>query len=354
MELSRRAVTTGAALLVTAGGAQANQRDNQNGAALSDDPTALHVPAQTIPVPTSISPQAQAYLAGAARRIAAQEASGEAAGAGPTEAMMQGFRAMVGARFRGTEEEIALPHGAKLYRVVPEGCAGRKAEVAYFDIHGGGFVSGGGEMCQLLAKLRAADFGVAIYSVDYRLLPDHPYPAPLDDCVAAYREVLSRCVPENLAVGGASAGGNLIAATLLRARDEGLPMPCGLALGTPALDMTQAGDTHCTNRYVDVALHSGGGGMRYGANADITHPYVSPIFGAFEHWPPTILFSGTRDLLLSDTVRMHRALRRAQVRAELHVVEAGPHGNFQGTAPEDQEIIAENRRFLYEVWRIPA
>jgi monoterpene epsilon-lactone hydrolase len=94
--------------------------------------------------------------------------------------------------------------------------------------------------------------------------------------------------------------------------------------------------------------------MNYGEGSDITHPYISPIFGTFENWPPTILFSGTRDLLLSDTVRMHRALRRAGVRAELHVVEAGPHGNFQGMAPEDAEIMAENKSFLFELWRIPA
>jgi monoterpene epsilon-lactone hydrolase len=349
MDVSRRGLAAGAAALLGAGAAEA-----QNGTPMSDDPNALHVPAQIIPVPTSISPEAQAYLAGATRRIAAMEASGQTAETGPSEQLMQGFRAMVGARFRGTEETIDLPHGAKLYRMIPEGRAGRKAEVAYFDIHGGGFVSGGGEMCLLLAKMRAADFGVEVYSVDYRLLPEHQYPAPLDDCMAAYREVLNRVAPENLAVGGNSAGGNLIAATLLRARAEGLPMPCALALGTPGLDMTRSGDTYRTNQYLDVALRGSAGRMNYGAGSDLAHPYVSPIFGTFENWPPTILFSGTRDLLLSDTVRMHRALRRANVRAELHVVEAGPHGNFQGMAPEDHEIMAENKSFLYELWRIQA
>lgn len=140
---------------------------------------------------------------------------------------------------------------------------------------------------------------------------------------------------------------------MLRGRDEGLPMPAGLLLLTPATDMAGIGDTRETNRFLDVSLYGGAGEgpASYAGTADVNHPYLSPVYGTFtKAWPPTLLASGTRDLLLSDTVRMHRALRRAGVAAELHVTEAGAHGGFMGTAPEDQELMAECKRFCDEAW----
>jgi acetyl esterase/lipase len=259
------------------------------------------------------------------------------------------------AEFQGSATVIALPSGAELHRANPEGTKGRLAEVAYFDIHGGGFAVGGGEMCALAAKLKAADYGAEVYSVDYRMLPDHPYPAALDDCLAAYTEILKSYPPSALVVAGTSAGGNLAAALMLRARDEGLPLPAGLFLFTPALDLTLAGDSHQTNRFLDVNLYGGVDYIRsYAGAEDLKHPYVSPLFGNIDSgWPPTLLATGTRDLLLSDTVRLHRALRRSGVTAELYVMEAGPHGGFLGASPEDAEIMAEARRFTYSAWGVP-
>jgi len=328
---------------------------------MSTDETALQVPAQSIPVPKSISPQGQAFLAAAAKRINAMQKMGPGAekpapdqNAAAATALQ--FLAPLAKNFKGTAETIALPHGAKLYRTTPEGRTGRRAEVAYFDIHGGGFTSGGGEMCQTLTKLRALDYGVEVFAVDYRLAPDHAFPAGLDDCMAAYREVLKHHKPADIVVGGASAGGNLAAALMLRARDEGLPLPAALLLLTPAVDFTGSGDSRHTNRLLDANLYGGGGGgpEAYAGNADRKHPYLSPLFGDFtKGWPPTILTSGTRDFLLSDTVCMHRALRRAGVKAELHISEASPHAGFMGAnAPEDTEIIAECRRFGYTAWGI--
>jgi acetyl esterase/lipase len=322
------------------------------------DDNALQQPARTIPAPISLSAQAQAYLAAAAQRLAARKKSSEVIDATrevlANAAMAVQFLRPMAARFQGAFETIALPNGAKLYRVTPDNRRGRLSQVAYVDIHGGGFISGGGEMCELLAKIRASDYGVEVFAVDYRLAPEHRFPAAVDDCIAAYREILKRCDAANLVLAGASAGGNLAAALTLRARDEGLPLPAALILQTPALDMTKSGDSYLTNHYLDVNLYGDGGDalMSYAGDADLKHPYLSPLFGDFaKGWPPTILTTGTRDLLLSDTVRMHRALRRAGVQAELHVSEASPHGGFMGAnAPEDAEIIAECRRFVYAAW----
>jgi acetyl esterase/lipase len=322
---------------------------------MSSDEPGLRLPSQIIPTPRSISPQGQAYLDAAAKRIAAQAGAAQPTQAEQAQAAVMFLRPLA-AGFDGQAETIELPSGAKLHRMTPSGLEGRRTDLAYFDIHGGGFTSGGGEMCELLARIRARDYGVEVYAVDYRLAPEHAYPAALDDCVAAYREVLARREPSNVIVGGASAGGNLAAALMLRAHAEGLPLPAALLLQTPGLDLTQAGDSYRTNRWLDVNLYGGGGDgpASYVGGGDPSDPFVSPLFGDFgPGWPPTILTTGTRDLLLSDTVRMHRALRRAGVAAELHVSEASPHGGFMGAnAPEDAEIVAECRRFMWAAWKL--
>ena len=118
-------------------------------------------------------------------------------------------------------------------------------------------------------------------------------------------------------------------------------------LNTPEVDLTESGDSFSTNLGVDPILslllpvnelHAGG--------HDPGHPHLSPLFADLAGFPPTVLTTGTRDLFLSNTVRMHRALRRVGVEAELHVLEAAPHGNFFGMAPENHELDAEVRRFI--------
>ena len=323
---------------------------------VQDVDTGLRLPAQVIPVPKSLSPQGQAYLAAAGERIAAMARTGAEA---PSQTTMEqaaiGFLGPLAANFYGISESIALQSGAKLLHMKPLNANGRRAEVAFMDIHGGGFISGGGKMCELLAKIKMMDYGISVFSVDYRLAPTHPYPAPLDDCVAAYAEVLKRFKPSALVVGGASAGGNLAAATTHRARAAGLPLPCALVLQTPALDLARTSDSYHTNKYLDVNLYGGAesGPASYLGQHDPKDPFVSPIYGDVSNWPPTILTSGTRDLFLSDTVLMHRALRRKGIQAELHISEASPHGGFMGVnAPEDQEIVQECRRFLFNALNI--
>jgi monoterpene epsilon-lactone hydrolase len=231
--------------------------------------------------------------------------------------------------------------------ITPEGVdAGDDAPI-FLDIHGGALVAGGGEACRMMNTSAAARAGLHTWGVDYRMPPDHPYPTPLDDCVAVYRALLAERAPEKIVVGGGSAGGNLVAAMLLRARDEGLAMPAALLLFTPEIDLTESGDTFDTNAGVDYVLveRLTSSIALYAGDHDLTDPYLSPIFGDVTGFPPTFLQAGTRDLFLSNTVRFHRKLRDAGVDAELHVWEAMPHGGFFG-APEDAEMGVELRRFL--------
>jgi acetyl esterase/lipase len=316
----------------------------------------LHLPARDIPVPTSVSPEAQAVLAMGRLGPPAQElpALDDAEGWKAYVAETDGFvRSMVGdgvADFEGTIEERVIG-ACPVYVVTPEAVADDDRRV-YLDIHGGAWVMGSGDLCKRTAVLAASQVAARVCSVDYRMPPDHPFPTPLDDCVAVYRALLDERRADEIIVGGASAGGNLAAALVLRARDEGLPLPAAVVLHTGAFDLTHGGDSWRTNDGLDSVLNSSSTPCvhLYAGGHDPEQPYLSPVFGDLHVFPPTILLTGTRDMLLSDNVRMHRALRAAGVVAELHVWEAAGHGGFLGMAPEDAERATEIRRFTHEHW----
>ena len=218
-----------------------------------------------------------------------------------------------------------------------------------FDIHGGALVMGGGSVCRSMGTMMALRAGMRTYSIDYRMPPDHPYPTALDDCLNAYRALLQDYSAAEIIVSGSSAGGNLAAALMLRARDEGLPLPAGVVLLTPEVDLTETGDSFQVNCDIDVALKKSLMAMNllYANGHDLADPYLSPLFADFSQgFPATYLQTGTRDLFLSNTVRMHRELYRHHIDVELHVFEAMPHGGFGGATPEDQELSVSVRRFV--------
>lgn len=223
----------------------------------------------------------------------------------------------------------------------------------YLDIHGSALLWGGGPSCRAMGVISAAMMAAHVWAVDYRMPPDHPYPAALDDCVNAYKELLRERPADKIIIGGASAGGNIAAATILRARDEGLPLPAAAVLLTPELDLTESGDSFNTLLGVDTALTSRlmPANLLYAGGHDLNHPYLSPLFGDFtKGFPPTLLLSGTRDLFLSNTVRMHCALRAANIDAQLYVLEAATHIGFM-TGPESEARTGEVRGFVNSYWR---
>jgi epsilon-lactone hydrolase len=320
-----------------------------------DAPPGLHVAARDIPVPAFLSPEAQAALG--------MGSLGEAGYPAPDD--LDGWRAMVEARdavvlamlepraslVEATVMESDLD-GVKTFLITPKGTPEDDPRVC-LEIHGGGLIMGGGACCRAMGITSGAVAGARTWAIDYRMPPDHPYPAALDDCLAAYRALLREHAAENIIVRGGSAGGNLAAALILRARDEDLPLPAAAVLMTPEVDLTESGDSFHTNLGVDTVLTGSlmPANLLYAGGHDLAHPYVSSLFGDFtKGFPPTFLTTGTRDLFLSNTVRMHRALRAAGIAAELHVLEAAPHGGFFGTAPEDKALIQEMRRFSDSHW----
>jgi acetyl esterase/lipase len=199
-----------------------------------------------------------------------------------------------------------------------------------------------------------AGFGrFKVISIDYRMPPDFPYPAAMDDAMAVWKEVVKTSDPKNMAIFGTSTGGGMTLAMVLRAKKEGLPLPAATAPGTPWSDMTKTGDTFFTNEKIDNILVSNDGWLGdaaklYANGHDLKDPQLSPIYGDYAGFPPTILTSGTRDLFLSNTVRVHRKLRQAGAVADLHVFEGQSHAQYAGDpdAPETKEHFGELTKFF--------
>jgi epsilon-lactone hydrolase len=301
----------------------------------------------TPPVPTSVSEAAQAFLA------TSPPARRETPALDDTEGWLEhgklGDEYLV-ERLGGIELPVQCEDteiaGVHTYVIRGNDVADDLSTPIYLDIHGGALIVGSGEVCRLMCSSAAPSTGMIHWAVDYRMPPLHPYPASLDDCMAVYRALLQARDPQDIFVGGGSAGGNLAAALTVRATDEGLPMPAGLVLISPEVDLTESGDSFTTNLGIDNVLGPlMETNLLYANGHDLAHPYLSPLFADVTGFPPTFLQAGTRDLFLSNTVRMHRKLRDAGVDAELHVWEGMPHGGFGG-APEDIEVRIELRRFL--------
>ena len=311
----------------------------------------LLLPARSIPVPSTISAAAQRALTASPFGPEEWPALIDVAGWKRYSAERDAVIAeLLHARlppFSGSVAERALS-AATLYELVRANPPEDHRQRALLYVHGGAFIFGGGPLAMRAAQPYASLTGWTVYAVDYRMPPDHPYPAALEDTLEAYRYVIERHVPGQVAMLGFSAGAGLAAAAILKARDSGLPLPAAAVLLTPEADLTESGDTFETNRDIDVVLRQRltPSITLYANGHDLRSPHLSPVYGDFSRgFPPTYLQSGTRDLFLSNTVRMHRALRRAAQTAELHVFEAMPHGGFLG-APEDQEAKSEQLRFL--------
>lgn len=192
-----------------------------------------------------------------------------------------------------------------------------------------------------------------VISIDYRMPPKYPAPAATDDVIAVWKELIKKHSPSSMVVGGTSGGGNITLSSVHRFKDLGLPLPGALYVGTPCVDIDLIGDSRFINEGVDRHLLSWKGipynaGVMYADSLDLKHPYVSPIYGDFSDFPPSYIISGTRDLLLSDAVRVHRKLRRAGVEADLHIYEGQSHGDYiaMWNAPESAEHYAELNAFL--------
>ncbi|WP_211870220.1 alpha/beta hydrolase [Neoroseomonas terrae] len=355
MALHRRLVLTAALAaptLARAEPAQAPRPATPLPAPLAEAARAL--PARRLPVPDTVSPALQRLIAGpyppgwnAIPADAAGWRALQAVSAAAVEPHLPALRAAL-----RVQVERSRIGGVPVFTVTPETLPPENRDRLLLHLHGGGYVLFPGESGAGEAMLMAAHGGFRCISVDYRMPPDHPFPAALEDTLAVWRTLCAQHDPRRMAIFGSSAGGGLTLATVLRARGERLPLPAAIAPGTPWVDLLGAGDTRQANAYVDNVLVAdtgwvSGAARLYAAGRDPAEPLLSPINGDFAGFPPAILTSGTRDLLLSDTVRTHRKLRRAGVAAELQVFEGQSHAQFiTPGVPETAEAFEEIGRFL--------
>ena len=233
----------------------------------------------------------------------------------------------------GVKIQTSEMAAVKVYKISPPQINTAFEGRIFMHAHGGAHFLGGGAMAAQEGAMIAASAGIEVISVDYTLSTEGPFPAALNDLVAVYQELLKTFPASAIAVGGTSAGGNLTLATVLKLKALNIDVPGALFVGTPNADLLFTGDTIITNEYVDNTLVTVEGMIRasaklYAGDHDLKNPLISPLYGDFSDFPPTYLVAGTRDLLLSDTVKVHRKLREAGVEADLNVFEGLPHAAY--------------------------
>jgi len=213
--------------------------------------------------------------------------------------------------------------------------------VLYF--HGGVYVLGDAAQAAGLAAQVARRTYAKVISVDYRLAPEHPYPAAVDDALAAYQALLNGGTdPADIAFAGESAGGGLAVATLVNAREHGLPLPAAALVMSPYADLTLAGTTMDTKRDADPLLSPEALRARvpdYTAGHDAAAGLISPVFAGLSGLPPLIIQAGTHEVLLDDAVRLARQAAVADVAVTLDITPGVPHV-FQAYYPILDEAAA--------------
>jgi epsilon-lactone hydrolase len=219
------------------------------------------------------------------------------------------------------------------------------------NLHGGGFNSDSGSLIEGIPICNLAK--IKVVSVYYRLAPENPFPAAVDDVVGVYKELLKTYQPDHIGIFGTSAGGILTAEVTVRLKQLGLPLPGALGLFTIRADFSRTGDSRqlfsLNGLSGDIAPSDPNRpqGDEYTGKTDLRDPVLSPLFADLHGYPPSLLVTGTRDALLSGTAIFHRALLKAGVDAQLVVFEAMPHAfwyHFQ--FPETRECLELMAKFF--------
>jgi acetyl esterase/lipase len=236
--------------------------------------------------------------------------------------------------------------------VTPLTMAPDKRDRVLLNVHGGGFKVDSGSLTESIPM--ASLTGIKVVSVLYRLAPEHPFPAAVEDTVAVYKELLKTYKPEHIALYGTSAGAILTAEVSVKLKRLGLPLPGCTGIFSGLGDFSRDGDSRALFGLDGLSGHldpptQNGADKNYVGSMDLKSPVLSPVYADLSGLPPTLFITSERDLLLSGTTILHRAYLRAGVHAELVVFEALPHAFWNNpTLPESKEADAMMARFLEE------
>jgi acetyl esterase/lipase len=298
---------------------------------------------RVVPVPPSVSPEARDFLA---RRPTPGPASLEENRA-RTDKFRKG-RSEEARKLYPVNIESKMIGGVRTDVITPLTIPDSKRDRVLINVHGGGFITDSGSLVEGVPIANLTQ--TSVVSVYYRLAPEHPFPAAVDDTVAVYRELLKTYKPQHIGLFGTSAGAILTAEAAVKFRQLGLPLPAALGVFSGTGDLTRWDDSRA-----QYTLNGFGGPQpekpvhpsAYVGKTDPHDPVLSPDYANLKGFPPTLFVTSTRDILLSGTTILHRAFLRDGVDAQLVVFEALPHAfwyNYQ--LPETKEALNLMARFF--------
>jgi epsilon-lactone hydrolase len=325
--------------------AQSSSGPQKDSATFDPDGTA-HI-TRIVPVPQTISPGAQQWLDSLIASTPGPESLAE------RRRRTDIWRAQDSAeaeKLYPVKIEETTTAGVRTDIITPLDVPEPNRDRVLINLHGGGFNSDSGSLIEGVPIANLAK--IKVVSVYYRLAPENPFPAAVDDVVAVYKELLKTYKPQNIGMFGTSAGAILTAEVTSKLKQAGLPLPAALGFFSGLADFSRVGESRQL-----FTLNGFPGSMKpiypkdlddqYVGKTDRHDPVLSPLFADLRGWPPTLLVTSTRDILLSDTTIFHRALLRNVVEAQLVVFEALPHAfwyHFQ--LPETKEALELMANFL--------
>jgi monoterpene epsilon-lactone hydrolase len=302
---------------------------------------------RVVPVPTTISPEAQKWLG----KVVSDEASPET----PIAQMRAGVdrwqsgAGAVSKKMYPANVAADTVAGIPVRVVTPLTIAPEKTDFVLMNLHGGGFRVDSGSLTESIPMANLT--GIKVVSVLYRMAPEHPFPAAVDDAVAVYKELLKKYKPSHIAIYGTSAGAILTAEVTVKLKQLKLPMPAATGIFSGMGDFSKNGDSQSLyglngfSGHLDAPKGVAPEMGTYSGATDARNPVLSPMYADVTGFPPTLFITSGRDLLLSGTTILHRKYLKAGVKAELVVFEALPHAFWNNPElPESVEadhIMAE-------------
>jgi epsilon-lactone hydrolase len=321
-------------------------RPSGDSATFASDGTA-HV-TRIIPMPPTVSPEAQKWLDSLAHQNYGPQTLAERRAATDKWRMEDSVEAR---KLFPVKVEEKTFGGVRTEVITPLEPFETNRACVLINLHGGGFNSDSGSLIEGVPIAHLAKMKVV--SVYYRLAPENPFPAAVDDVVAVYKELLADHKPQQIGIFGTSAGGILTAEVAVKLKQSGLPLPAALGMFSILADFSRPADSQSLftlNGLPGILSPQDASkplSVEYAPNTDPRDPRLSPLYAELHGMPPTLLVTSTRDLLLSNTTIFHRALLAAGVDAKLVVYEALPHAfwyHFQ--LPETRETLELMARFF--------
>src|ERR1700722_2899129 len=328
--------------------AQSNSTSQQDTATFDADGTA-HI-TRVVPMPATISPEAQHWLAALTQQKGRQQTLAERRVSTDEWRKIGSGEAR---KYYPANVEETTTAGVRIDIITPITMPEANRNRVLINLHGGGFNSDSGSLIEGIPIANLSK--TKVLSVYYRLAPENPFPAAVDDVVAVYKELLKTYKPSSIGIFGTSAGAILTAEVAVKLKQLGLPLPAALGIFSGLADFSRVGDSRQL-----FTLNGFPGALEpvdpshlpndeYVGKTDRKGPVLSPLFADLHGMPPSLLVTSTRDLLLSDTSILHRALLRAGDDSQLVVYEALPHAfwyHFQ--LPETKEALELKAKFFDE------